>query len=142
MSTHLKASLCVDGLPDRTLTPAERISERLQIVLNTRPGQIPWRPDFGCDLSSLVGRPATANNLSEARGRVTSALSRSLPDVEFERCEVRVSERRGAGDELRHPTIPLAEAALLSLGVQAGLEVVLEVRVPEGRVSVSAPLNL
>lgn len=142
MKPSLRASLPLDGLPGQELSPADHIAQQLKIVLNTRPGQIPWRPEFGCDLAGLVGQPATAANLSLARGRVQAALRSSLPDVSFDRIEVRLARSSVDGDALRHPTIPLAEGALLSLGVQVALEVLLEVRVPGGPVAVSATVDL
>jgi len=132
----------MDGLPGRELSPADHLAQRLQMVLNTKPGTIPWRPDFGCDLSSLVGLPATQQNLQTAQSRVESAIWSSLPDVELEECQVRLAGHAGRGDELDHPTIPLAEAALLRLGVQARLDVTLEVRIPEGPMTVSATVDL
>ncbi len=138
----LRASLPIDGLPGRELGPSDRVAQRLQMVLNTKPGTIPWRPEFGCDLSSLVGQPATAQALQAARDRVESAIRSSLPDVEVEKCQVRLGAHTGSGAELEHPSIPLAEAALLRLGVQAGLVVTLEVRIPEGSATVSASVDL
>ena len=142
MSPNLRAALPVDGLPGQELSPGDELAQRLQIVLNTKPGTIPWRPDFGCDLTSLVGQPATQRNLQKARGLVESALRGSLPDVSFDDVKVRLAAHSGRGAELDHPSIPLAEAALLRLGVQARLEVTLEVRVPGGPISVSAAVDL
>jgi phage baseplate assembly protein W len=142
MKSSLRASLVLDGLPGRDLSPSDLLSQQLQIVLNTRPGTMPWRPEFGCDLTSLVGQPATADNLMTAQQRVEAALSGALPGVVVEKVDVRLAAFSGSGEELTHPSIPLAEAALLRLGVQARLEVTLEVRVPSGPVTASATVDL
>lgn len=142
MTSSLRASLPIDGLPGRDLSASERLSQQLQMVLNTRPGTMPWRPDFGCDLTSLVGQPATVENLETARERVEASLSGALPGVQVDKVDVRLAAFSGSGDELTHPSIPLAEAALLRLGVQARLEVTIEVRVPSGPVTASAAVDL
>ena len=142
MKSSLRASLPIDGLPGRDLPPAELLAQQLQMVLNTKPGTMPWRPNFGCDLTSLVGQPATTENLETARIRVESALSGALPGVTVEKVDVRLTQFSGSGDELTHPSIPLAEAALLRLGVQARLEVTIEVRVPSGPVTATAAVDL
>ncbi len=132
---HLRASLCLDGF-ERPLSPDAVLSQRLQMVLGTRPGQIPWRPGFGCDLWSLVGEPATSSNLTQARRLVLRALSQWMADVEVVDVSVRFSPHADPGSASRHPTVPLAEAALLSLGVQVGLEVQVEVKVPRGSTTI------
>ena len=90
MKSKLRASLPIDGLPGRDLAPSDLLAQQLQIVLNTLPGTMPWRPDFGCDLTSLVGQPATADNLQTARLRVEEALRGAIPDAQVEKVANRV----------------------------------------------------
>ncbi len=123
------------------LTPEEALAARIRMVLETRPGRIPWRPDFGCDLASLVGRPATVQRLNEARWRIEQALRRWVPDAEILRCNVRVSSENQPAGYRRSRAVPLAEASLMSLGSQAVLEVELDVKTELGAVSVQAVLE-
>ena len=117
----------------------EELLERVRLVLETRPGQLPWRPEFGCDLESLVGQPATSGRLTEVRWRVERALARWLPDVNVERCVVRAIPHDSPG--LVAATTPVAESALLGLGTQADLEVSLELTGPQGALTVQAQLT-
>jgi phage baseplate assembly protein W len=120
------------------LAGEDALAWRVRTVLETRPGDVPWRPDFGCDLSSLVGQPATIQRVNEARWRVEEAIRRWIPEAGVVRCDVRVVvfDEGGRG---RHPrTVPLAESALMSLGSQAALEVELDVETEAGPVSIEA----
>ncbi len=114
------------------------LAQRIRMVLETRPGQVPWRPDFGCDLASLVGQPATVQRLNEARWRIEEAVRRWVPEAEVLRCNVRaVADENGAGS-LRYREVPIAESALTSLGSQAVLEIQLDVQTELGAVAVQA----
>lgn len=137
---QLKAALCLDGL-ERPLSAEEQLSQQLQMILSTRPGQVPWRKDFGCQLNSLVGEPATGQNLNRARIAIETALDQFLPDVEVLKVDVRFVPRADGMGGDRHPTVPVAESALLSLGVQVGIEVQVEVKVPRGSTTLSAQLE-
>ncbi len=117
------------------------LGERVQAILTTRPGRLPWRPDFGCDLEGLVGYPVTPDLLSYARSQITSALKVWLQGVEVERVDVRAIPV-GSGHDLRHQrTVPVAEAALLAMGVQALLEVEVEIVGPNGLETVTTTLQ-
>ena len=137
--TYLRTPLHLDGF-DRPLGPEEALTQRLQMVLDTRPGQVPWRPDFGCDLEGLVGEPATSQNLRRAQQLVEGALQNWMPDVDVVSVDVTFVPLQG-GFGSRHPTVPLAEAALLALGVQVALEVQVEVRIPRGTAVLTASVN-
>lgn len=119
----------------------ETIAERIRLVLETRPGTLPWRPDFGCDLGPLVGQPANSQRLNEARWKVEQALRRWLPELELTRCEVNVVFADVGPGRVRYLEVPLAESALLSLGTQAGLEIVLDVETPSGPLAVQAVVD-
>jgi len=118
------------------LAGEDALACRIRTVLETRPGDVPWRPDFGCELSALVGQPATTQRLNEARWRVEEAIRHWIPEATLVRCDVRVVVL-DAGARGRHPrSVPLAESALLSLGSQAALEVELDVETEAGPLSI------
>ena len=120
------------------LSSEEALAARIRMVLETRPGQVPWRPDFGCDLASLVGQPATAQRLNEARWRIEEAIRRWIPDAEVLRCKVGVSSDAVPLGNRRPRGVPVAESALMSLGKQAVLEIELDVKTDMGPVAVQA----
>ncbi len=113
-------------------------AERIRMILETRPGTLPWRPDFGCDLDDLIGQPATTQRIGEARWRVENALRRWLPDVKVLNCQVQLARVEGGGEDIRRRDVPIAESALLALGLQAALEVLLDVETPSGPLSLQA----
>jgi phage baseplate assembly protein W len=119
----------------------EALAHRVRAVLETRPGGLPWRPDFGCDLDSLVGYPTTSDLVAEARWRVEAALRRWLPDVEIRDVAVSAVPVEGSGSSPTDRRVPIAEAALLTMGVQASLYVDIDLVGPDGPMTVSASLN-
>ena len=121
------------------LSPEEALAGRIRAVLETRPGRVPWRPEFGCDLSELVGQPATAERLSRARSAIEEAVRRWLPDVTVARCELRVVTSLGTHDRPRE--VPLAEAAIIPLGVYASLEIELDLDTELGPIAVQTQLS-
>ena len=123
------------------LPPEEALAVRIQTVLETRPGRVPWRPEFGCDLASLVGQPATAQRLNEARWRIEEALRRWVPEAEVTRCRVRAVTEGVSANYRDVRNVPLAESALMSLGGQAILQVELDVKTDLGAVAVQAVLE-
>lgn len=117
----------------------ETIEARLRLVLETRPGRLPWRPDFGCDLASVVGEPATPQNLTRARFHVERAVARWVPEVKLKRCECRVIPRP---DSVPIPgSAPAGEGALLSLGSQAVLSIQLELETTLGPLQLSTTVQ-
>lgn len=118
----------------------DALAHQVRMVLETRPGQIPWRPKFGCDLEEIVGYCATPDVISFVRSRVRSALRRSLKGVTVTRCEVRVVGSDNPGF-LGERSLPAAEAALTPLGVSASIFVDLEIQGPTGTVSMSAKVT-
>ena len=108
------------------------------MVLETRPGQVPWRPDFGCDLEGLVGKPATPHRLAQAQWKVEEALRRWVPDVEVTHCRVKpvMSENVGAMRGSRE--LPVGEASLVNLGVQVALEIEVDLQTDAGHLVVQA----
>ena len=120
----------------------EAVAYKLQAVLETRPGQLPWQPQFGCDLTALVGQPATAQRMAEARWKVEQAVKQWVPEVELLDCRVQVVALETGHERGRDPATPLAEAALLNLGSQAVLEVELDVMTDQGLLAMQAQVEV
>ena len=140
--THLWDGALPLGRPARHLGEDEALALRVQRLLETRPGTLPWEREFGCDLDDLVGAAATGVRLSEARWRVQQALARWLPELRVSRCEVRAVRSDGRAEALhRYREVPPAEAALLSLGVQASIEIDLDLNSPGGPLAVAVVLT-
>jgi phage baseplate assembly protein W len=56
------------------------LATRIRMVLETRPGHVPWRPTFGCDLAGLVGEAVGSGDCWTRRGgKVETALKRLDP---------------------------------------------------------------
>lgn len=110
----------------------ETLAERLRMVLETQPRQIPWRPEFGCDLDGLVGTPMTPSWLSDAEARIRAAIQRWVPGVRVRKCEVRPMMSLGARMDGRHRSLPTAEASIVPFGADASLEVQLDLDTPDG----------
>jgi phage baseplate assembly protein W len=129
------------GNPYPYLDGDEALAARVRMVLETRPGRIPWRPNFGCDLAGLVGFPATPDLLSKARSAIQNALKTWLRDATVLSVEVRATPVVGGHGSSSYGAVPLAETALLTLGVQAVLEADIEIKGPAGVVAFSAVVN-
>jgi phage baseplate assembly protein W len=127
---------------DRPWIDAEAaLATRVRMVLETQPGTLPWRPDFGCDLAELVGYPATSQLLSQAEWRIQAALRKWIPDATLDRVQVKIVPATNTSQMTRHASVPIAEAALLTLGVQAALHVDIELTGPRGPVGLSATIT-
>lgn len=114
---------------------------RIQIVLETRPQQLPWDPEFGCDLTNLIGQAATPQRINEARFRVESAVRKWLPGMELKDCRVNPVTSLGSVSTHRERAIPVAESALVALGTEARLEVELDIETEAGVMSVEASVE-
>jgi len=125
---HGKSSALTLGTRQRRLSPDALLADRIRMVLETRPGQLPYRPEFGCALDDVVGQMASSEAVAQAEAAVSEALERWLPEVEVSAVTVRVVPTGATQGELRFPEIPIAERALLALGTQADLEVGVEIR--------------
>ncbi|MGH7099395.1 MAG: GPW/gp25 family protein [Stellaceae bacterium] len=55
----------VQGLAD--------VGQAISVILGTMPGEDPWRPTFGCDLTQFIDRPMNAA-MPAIVGTVTAAL--------------------------------------------------------------------
>ena len=117
------------------------LAARVRLVLETRPGRLPWRPAFGCDLAGLVGFPVTEELVARVRQRISSALGEWLPDATVVSVHVRAVPISGGHALSAERSVPAAEAAMLVLGVQAELEAVIELTGPDGSVTLTATVN-
>ncbi|NKE57555.1 GPW/gp25 family protein [Lentzea sp. PSKA42] len=59
------------------------LDQSIRIILGTAPGERAMRPDFGCELASLVFAPNNAATANLARLYVESALTRWEPRIEL-----------------------------------------------------------
>lgn len=123
------------------MKPDEAVINRIRIVLETRPGRLPWDPEFGCDLGSLLGRPATPARVSEARWRVEGAVRKWLPGMELKDARVNPVTNLGTVSAHRERQIPTAESALVALGTEARLEIELDIETEAGMMSVEAAVE-
>jgi phage baseplate assembly protein W len=129
------------GVDDPWLRYERAMAIRVRMVLETRPGQIPWRPNFGCDLQSLVGEAAGPQLINQARWKVESALKRWIPDATIDQVSVNVVVSPQMDKMSSHREVPTAEAALLTVGIQAALQVDVELTGPHGPMAVSATIE-
>ena len=102
---------------------------RIDIILNTRPGDLPWDEQFGCDLTALVGETATPSKVQATRSEVEKALSKWLPNGKVKDCQVNLVTAQGKVISHHEANIPVAEAALVSHGTDAHLELKLDIEV-------------
>ena len=114
------------------------VADRVRMVLGTRPGRLPWKPSFGCDLDSFVGEPVTPQARNEIRRRIEHAISRWLPEIKVVKCDVQMRHQAPQLAGGRDRAIPLAEAALLRLGPMGALEVQLSLETEYGAMSMQA----
>jgi phage baseplate assembly protein W len=117
------------------------LAARVRMVLGTRPGQLPWRPTFGCDLDRFVGMPLTASRLDDMATLVRDAIERHMPEVDIIECGVRVETRWGAPSDAERRSVPIGEAALVRFGVQAALQIELQLQTETGPVSIQATID-
>ncbi len=137
MGAMLRLSVPVGGRGP-VLQGADALMARLRMVLETRPGRVPWRPEFGCDLQGLVGEPASPQNLARASFLVQRAINRWIPEVEVISCTCSAQVAPKSMPE--SGLAPAGEGALLSLGSQATLQLHLVIRSTAGPLLVDATL--
>ncbi len=119
----------------------QRTVSRVRAILETRPGTLPWRPEFGVDLARLVGAALTRQQLEDARAAIVDAIATWAPDIQVIDCEVSAVTAFGAGPGQTDRTIPLAEGALVRLGTQASLRIDLSLRSEEGDLNLQATIR-
>jgi|GEM_PF-2193957 len=111
------------------LSQRESTLARLDMVLHSRVGDIPWRPDFGCDVTGLIGEPATPSKIQETRALVERTIHEWLPDVMVNDCEIQLIHAGGVANTHREAGIPVAESALVAMGTESNLELRLDLEV-------------
>lgn len=121
--------------------PVAATARRLRSLLETRPGTLPWRPEFGVDLDWLAGQPLTASNLVRARMVIEQGLLRWLPDLSVRELTLRVSSNLQGRVEPTLRTTPTAEGALLPWGGGASLDIHLLIDAPSGPVDLDVGLE-
>ncbi len=102
---------------------------RLDMVLHSRVGDIPWRPEFGCDVTGLIGESATPARIQETRALVEQTIQEWLPDVTVNDCAVQLVHAGGVANTHREAGIPVAESALVAMGTESNLELKLDLEV-------------
>lgn len=117
------------GARDPFLSQKDSTMARLDMVLHSRVGDIPWRPDFGCDVTGLVGEPATPARVQETRALVERTIQEWLPDVTVNECQVQLVHAGGIANTYRETGIPVAESALVAMGTESNLELKLDLEV-------------
>ena len=115
---------------------------RLDMILHTREGDIPWRTEFGCDVTGLVGEPATPDKVNETRSIVENAIYTWLPDVHVRECDVQLVNLGGYANSYRDVSIPVAESALVAMGTEVGLELKVDLEIEEEFLEVGTEFDL
>ncbi len=116
----------------------EALIDRISLVLQTRPGQIPWRPEFGCQLEGMLGAQASGAQVVQARYAVEQALGQFLPDVDVAAVRVRAVPIQGSRDRFKLAEIPVAERALVGAGAGAVLQVDVDIETDAGILTIQA----
>lgn len=124
------------------LSGRETSLARLDMILQTRQGDIPWRPEFGCDVTRLVGEPATPDKVNETRSIVENTIQRWLPDADVKECQVQLVSLGGYANTYRDVSIPVAESALVAMGTEAGLELKIDLEIEEELLEVGTEFDL
>jgi phage baseplate assembly protein W len=70
------------------------IEEALTLILSTAPGERRMRPEFGCNLHSLVFSPMDTSTLGMIRYYVTQAIRRWEPRVDLKDVRVKVAPKQ------------------------------------------------
>ncbi len=115
---------------------------RLDMVMHTQVGGLPWRPEFGCDLTGLVGEPATPSRINEARSAVSNAINNWLPDAFVNDCQIQLIANEGSSATYRDVAIPVAESALVSMGTEARLELKIDLEIEDELIEIGTELDV
>ena len=124
------------------LDNTEATLSRIDIILHTRPGDLPWDPSFGCDLTSLAGESATEERVDATRFQVENALGAWLPNANVKDCDVQLVTGLGEVVHYRESNVPVAESALVALGTEARLELRIDIEVENEPLEVGTEIEL
>lgn len=69
----------------------DRVMARALRLLFMRPGELLHRPDYGADLSSFRGKPATPGVIDQIRNAIARGLA-LLPEIESWEAEINAGE--------------------------------------------------
>lgn len=64
-----------------TVTDAEGAVAKVMVLLGTQPGELDWRPEFGCNLRQFRHKNLTPSLEAVARARIQDAFDRWLPSL-------------------------------------------------------------
>jgi hypothetical protein len=85
----------VDGTGEaRLVAGADLVRQSIRLVLGTRRGTRPMRPDFGAGLEDFLFEPVTTTTAALIRHRVETALVRWEPRIDVTEVLVEVEDRR------------------------------------------------
>ena len=124
------------------LNKTEESLTRIDMILKTRPGQLPWNPDFGCDMTNLIGESATKDRIDATKEQVERSLRSWLPSANVLSCEVHLITGEGQVAHYRDSSVPVAESALVALGTDARLELSLDIEVENEVVELGTELEI
>lgn len=120
------------GRQDRAwLTGEEALLQRVELILSTPPGSVPWRPELGCRIWDMLGKPASLQQLQAARWAVEEALARWFPELAVASCTLSLVPSDTRYAPLVTGLSPL-ESGLIHLGVEAAVRIDLELRAATG----------
>lgn len=75
---------------------ADKVEESIRLILSTRPGERPMRPEFGCAAHELVFAPASSpRTIGKVVRAVEEALSRWEPRIDLLSVSAAPGEREG-----------------------------------------------
>lgn len=122
------------GRQDRAwLSGEEALLQRIELILSTPPGTIPWRPELGCKIWDMLGKPASIQQLQAARWAVEEALARWIPELAVASCTLSLVPIEGRQASLLQGLSPL-EQGLVHLGIEAAVQIDLEMRAATGTI--------
>ena len=112
---------------------------RARLILETRPGRMPWSPRLGVDLDDLAQGAASPGQIARTRAAIEDALREGLPEGALQDVELlitRVEAATAAGGQ-----VPFAERALASAGARATLEVRVRLRCQGATVTLASRMD-
>lgn len=83
----------------RLIEGADKISQSIELILGTAPGERPMRPEFGCGIHELVFQANTSTLHAVIQANVEEALQRWEPRIDV--LEVRVTPQASVSGD--HP---------------------------------------
>ena len=141
MKKIMHASLTM-GARKPFMTRTEESLTRIDMILKTQAGQMPWKPAFGCDLTDLIGESATEDRIRATQQEVQRTLRKWLPSAKVLSCDVHLVTGEGQVIHYRDSSVPVAESALVALGTDARLELRLDIEVENEVLELGSELEI